>query len=84
MLANFSEEALTIPKKTVLGVADQIAEQLVNRINAETRVTSPVKPRRKRKNEALYQKLLHGKLDHLPQEEKDLIEPVLLKYARLP
>jgi hypothetical protein len=50
----------------------------------KARVTSPVKLRRKRKNEALYQKLLHGKLDHLSQEEKDLIEPVLPKYARLP
>jgi hypothetical protein len=85
MVANFSDEALTIPKKTVLGVAKQIAEPLVNRINASKSDTnSPAKPRRKRKNEALYWKLLRGKLDHLPQEEKDLIEPVLLKYARLP
>jgi len=85
MLANFSEEALTIPKKTVLGVAEQIAEPLVNRINAASKsdTNSPAKPRRKRKNEALYSKLLRGKLDHLPQEEKDLIEPVLLKYANV-
>jgi hypothetical protein len=82
MVANFSDESLTIPKKTILGVAEQIEEPLVNRINDEIKSdTSPVKPRRKRKNEALYQKLLHGKLDHLPQEEKDLIEPIILKYA---
>jgi len=79
MVANFSDESLKIPKKTVLGVAEQIAEPLVNRINAESKsdTTSPAKPRRKRKNEALYQKLLHGKRDHLPQEEKDLVEPLL-------
>jgi hypothetical protein len=45
--------------------------------------TSPAKPWRKRKNEALYQKLLHGKLDHLPQQEKDFIESVLLNYAHV-
>ena len=41
------------------------------------------KPRRKRKNEVLYHKLLQGKLDHLSQEEKKLIEPVLLKYMHV-
>jgi hypothetical protein len=45
--------------------------------------TSSTKPRSKQENEALYQKLLDGKLDHLPQEVKDLIEPVLLKYAHV-
>jgi hypothetical protein len=85
MVANFSDESLTIPKKTVLGVAEQIAEPLVNRINAESKTdtNSPAKPRRKRKNETLYHKLLHGKLDHLPQEEKDLIVPIFLKYAHV-
>jgi hypothetical protein len=86
MVDNVSDESLTIQKKTVLGIAEQIAEPLINIINPESKsnTNSPAKPRRKRKNEALYQKLLHGKLDHLPQEEKDLIKPVLLKYARLP
>jgi hypothetical protein len=85
MVVNFSDESLTMPKKTVLDVAEQIAEPLVNRINAESKsdTTSPVKPRRKQKNEALYQKLLNGKLDHLLQEEKDLIEPIRLKYAHV-
>jgi len=73
MVAKFNDESLTIPKKTALGLAEQIAEPLVNIINAEIKsdTSSPAKPRRKRKNEALYQKLLHGKLDHLHQEEKD-------------
>jgi len=81
MIANFSEEAPIIPKTTVLGIAEQIPEPLVDRINARGHENSdpPTKPRRKRKNEALYHKLLQGKLDHLSQEEKNLIEPVLLK-----
>jgi len=38
---------------------------------------------KKKRNELLYRKLLYGKLDHLPVEERQLIEPVLLKYAHL-
>ena len=85
MVANFSDEALMIPKKTVLGLAKQIAEPQVYRINAASKsdTNSPAKPRKKRKNEALYWKLQRGKLAHLPQEEKNLIEPVLLKYAQV-
>jgi hypothetical protein len=36
-----------------------------------------------RKNRALYDNLLKGKLDHLSSQEKALIEPVLLRYAHL-
>jgi len=32
-----------------------------------------------KRNELLYRKFLHGKLDHLPVEERQLIESVLLK-----
>jgi len=85
MIANFSEEALIIPRAIVLGIAEQIPDPLVARINARSHKNSdpPMKPRRKRKNEALYHKLLQGKLDHLLQEEKNLIEPVLVKYAHV-
>jgi len=40
---------------------------LIDNINAgdESDVNSPTRPPRKRKNEALYEKLLPGKLDHL-------------------
>jgi hypothetical protein len=34
-------------------------------------------------NKALYKKILKGKLDHLGTREKEIIEPVLLKYAHL-
>jgi hypothetical protein len=33
MLANFSREELTSPKATVLGVADETSEELVDAIN---------------------------------------------------
>jgi len=43
----------------------------------EERVSKlPTVPCRKEINEALYIKLLRGKLDHLPPEERRLIETV--------
>jgi len=67
----------------VLRVAEEMFESLVNGINE---VQTPAKceqykPPRRRKNEALYQKLLQGKLDHLIEEERQVIEPILWKYA---
>jgi len=81
MVANFTNEALTIPKATVLGMAEAISESLVDRINRDSDV--PTKPYRKKKNEVLYRKLLQNKLDHLSQEEKQILEPVLQKYAHV-
>ena len=44
-VANFSDEALTIPKATVLGIAEGISESLVDKINArpETNLIEPAK-----------------------------------------
>jgi hypothetical protein len=41
------------------------------------------KPLTRIKNEALYKKLLPGKLDHLTDEDRRHIEPILKKYAHL-
>jgi hypothetical protein len=51
MLANFSHETLTLPKSTVLGVAEEVSEELVDKINKpeQTSLDSPARPRRKRK-----------------------------------
>jgi hypothetical protein len=59
MLANFSHETLTLPKSTVLGVAEEVSEELVDRINKpeQTSLEPPTRARRKRKNEALYNNL---------------------------
>jgi hypothetical protein len=74
MLENFSEETLVVPKATLLGVAERIPEPLVDKLNVrggtDSNAHTPPKPRRKRKNEALYDMLLHGKLDHLCPEEE--------------
>jgi hypothetical protein len=80
MVVNFSNEPLSLPKATVLGMAQGIDESLVDRINSDSETPQPC---RKRRNEALYRKLLQGKLDHLSPEERRVIEPVLLKYARV-
>ena len=83
MVANCSNEELTIPKATALGVSEEVSVELVDRINAGNRSnsTSPTNQQRKSRKKALNQKLLQGKLDHLSEEERVLIEPVLLEYA---
>jgi len=40
MLGNFSQEELTLPKATVLGLAEEVSETLVDQINTE----SPTRP----------------------------------------
>ena len=74
-----------MPKHTVLGVAQQVSEALIDKINAgdESDINSPTRPPRKRKNEALYEKLLPGKLDHLTSEDRRHIEPIMIKYAHV-
>jgi len=85
MLANFNKEPLTIPKATILGVAEEASESLIDRINAnaESSTNVPTKPPRKKKIENLCDKLLEGKLDHLTREDRQHTEPVLRKYAHI-
>jgi hypothetical protein len=82
MLANFSEETLTVPKHAVLGIAQQVSEELIDKINAEGESNAD-KPLTRKKNVALYKKLLPGKLDHLADEDRRHIEPILKKYAHV-
>jgi hypothetical protein len=62
-----------------------VAEELVDRINkpVQTILESPTRSRIKRNNEALYNKPLGENVDHLPPEERQIIEPVLRKYAHV-
>jgi hypothetical protein len=85
MLANFSDEELIVPKATILGVAEEVSESLVDKINSRSEVNSTElsKPPRKRNNEVLYNKLLKGKLDHLTPEDRQHIEHVIMKYAHI-
>ena len=61
MLANFSSETLTILKAIVLGIAEEMIESVIYRINNERQSNSggPKKPPRRKKNE----KQIYGKLD---------------------
>ena len=60
--SKFQYEPLTINKATVLGVAEKIAKSISDKVKLgeQSGSDSPTKPRRKRKNEALYCKLLKG------------------------
>jgi len=85
MLANFNDQTLTGPKSTVLGMAEEASEPLIDKINQRKEIIliGHLKLRGKRKIEALYRKLLNGKLDLLNQEGTERIEPILLKYAHV-
>jgi hypothetical protein len=85
MLANFSQEELTLPKATVFGLAEKVSEDLIDHIYfGNPRGTeSLIVPQWETRNKALYNILLGGKLDHLGKNEKRLIQPVLQKYARV-
>jgi len=64
VVANFSEEPLTIPNSTVIGIAVPVSEKMVNLANSGNE-----RPSRTEISEALYNKLLRGKVDHLPQRK---------------
>ena len=59
MIANFSSETLTLPKSTLLGVAEGVSESLVDCINTDR--DQPTKPHRKKRNDVLYEKSLRNK-----------------------
>jgi hypothetical protein len=83
MIMNFSEEEL-VPNSTILGIAG-VKEEWVNQINSDCETNpNPINGGwGERKNNFLYKKLLRGKLDHLPEEDRWLTEPVLHKYAHV-
>jgi hypothetical protein len=82
-MIKFSNEALTVTEATVLGIAEEISESSVDKINREGQSSFEVltESHSCEKHKALFQKLLKWKLDHLPPHERQLIEPVLVKYA---
>ena len=84
-VANFSDEVLTIPKAAVLGIAEEVSEETVDKINV--RDNSEQQPlsyqKKENKNKTLYNNLLEGKLDHLSEDDKRMLEPVLLRYAHV-
>jgi hypothetical protein len=85
MFTNFSNEVLTVPKATVIGIVEEISEAIVDKINSDVQSSSdiPAESHSCEKKKALFQKFLKGKLDHLLPHERQLIEPVLVKYAHV-
>jgi hypothetical protein len=75
MVANFSDEELTLPKATVLGVAEEVTESVIESINAgnESGEYRKDKQGNLNRNKALYRKFLKGKVDHLSKGEKGTI-----------
>jgi hypothetical protein len=69
-VANFSDEPLTIPKSTVLGVAQSVSETWVNLVSSDGQTTEnvPTEPCRKEGSKPLNCKRLQDKLDHLSRE----------------
>jgi hypothetical protein len=67
LVANFSNETLTLPKTIVLGIAERVREDEIDKINPKAKLgaQSVAKTQRQVTNEGLYEKLLKGKLDHL-------------------
>jgi hypothetical protein len=58
MLINFSDTTLTIPKSKIVGLAEEVDEGMVNKLNTRTRSTTTevTKAPREKLNEALYSK----------------------------
>ena len=84
MVAHFSDKSL-IPKLTVLSVAEEASEALIDRFNEGNRsgLDPSEKQKGRGKNEAVYRKLLGGKLNLLPNDDRENIEPVLRIFVHV-
>jgi transposase InsO family protein len=88
MLANFSDEELSVTKATTLGIAQEVSENLLVTLKEQEEGNS--------NSEYLFgiqegqeptgfkcQKYLEEKLSHLNSSERAVIEPVLLRYSNI-
>jgi len=83
--SSYSSNMIRTRNSQTIVMVEEITEELVDRINTrDYTISDPLSyKKRKKRNEFLYRKLLHGKLDHLPVKERQMIEPAVLKYAYL-
>jgi hypothetical protein len=85
MVVNFSKEELTLPKGKVLGLAQEISENLVVSVsdeeNADRGTEQTFFSGSNKKVPREFEKYVDVKLAHLSRAEKEIIEPVLIKYA---
>ena len=88
MVVNFSEEEITLPKATVVGVAEEVSPSLVAAINDDAFTADSSSDRKRRHvntvtDEAKFREYLRDVLGHLPKHERAVMEPVLRKYQRV-
>ena len=82
IIANFSDEELTLPKGKILGLAQEISENSVNYEDDADRGTVQTFISGDNKNLPKgFKKYIGEKLAHLSHAERKIIEPVLIKYA---
>jgi hypothetical protein len=85
MIANFSEEELTIPKGMILGIAQEIPENLVFSANGEGDTDRSTEQTffsgSKKELPKWYRKYLDKELAYLTPSERKIIETALIKYA---
>jgi hypothetical protein len=87
MVVNFSEEELTVPKGTVLGIAQEMSESLVVPIDESVSTVKNAKAglfsESSQKVTRKFKEYIATKLAHLSKIERKIIEPVLWEYADL-
>jgi transposase InsO family protein len=81
MVVNFSHEEVELQKGTVLGVAEEVSDTLVAAVN-DGPVREPRSETPKVQIDASFQSYLNDKLSHLTDEERAVLEPVLVKYRK--
>ena len=85
MIANFSDEEQTLHKGTILGVAQEVSENLVVSVKHEDDADRGTEQTFfSGKNKELpkgFKKCIDEKLAHSSHAERKIIEPVLIKYA---
>ena len=85
MIANFSDEELTLHKGTIPGVAQEVSENLVVSVSYEDDADRGTEQTSfSGSNKELpkgFKKYIDEKLAHLSHAERKITEPVLIKYA---
>ena len=83
MVVNFSKEELTLPKGTILGIAQGISENLVVPVSDEENVDRGTEQSffsgSTREVPKGFRKYVDEKLAHLSRAEREVIEPVLCR-----
>jgi hypothetical protein len=78
MIANFSHEAIKLPRATVLEVAEKTSASLVALINdSETQESGS---RNESTDDSSFRQYVKDQLGHLTPRERSVLEPLIMKY----